>query len=399
MSRTKKNLQNEEPENNVTVVEDEDTTVSVATDVQKEKIRILISGIYDIQMLRIATGNKIVQSFNIQMGQKPSTKQADLEKETQKLLETLRNEYKKITDAYVNQYYESTTTSNDPRVKSETIKVTLSKNLSIDKVIKEMNKDTNAGITAIKSKLDYDLMKSYAGLCESEEVQLKVLDKEIKNHFLWDEFFKDIKGCGTLMAAVCIAYFDISKARHVSSFWRYAGLDTVPVTKDDGSVIREGRGKKHAKLTKVEYKDDDGNIKTRNSLGYNPIVKTKLVGVLADCMLKAGLRSKKDENGETILDDDNQKIKYALPDAKYVQIYLDYRSRLNGRTDTADYSDAHKHRMAARYMIKEFLRDLWVCWRKDAGYTVTEPYEVAKLGHKPHKYNEAQCEAAAGCKA
>lgn len=399
MSRTKKNLQNEELENNVAVAEDKDTTVSAVVDIQKEKIRNLISGIYDIQKLRIATGNRIVQSFNIQMGQKPSTKQADLEKETQNLLETLRNEYKKITDAYVNQYYEYTTTSNDPRVKSETIKVTLSKNLSIDKVIKEMNKDTNAGITTIKSKLDYDLMRSYAGLCESEKVQLKVLDKEIKNHFLWDKFFKDIKGCGTLMAAVCIAYFDIDKARHVSSFWRYAGLDTVPVTKDDGSVIREGRGMKHAKLTKVEYEDSDGNIKTRNSLGYNPIVKTKLVGVLADCMLKAGLRSKKDKNGETILDDDNQKIKYALPDAKYVQIYLDYRSRLNGRTDTADCSDAHKHRMATRYMIKEFLRDLWVCWRTDAGYAVTEPYEVAKLGHKPHKYNEAQCKAAAGCKA
>lgn len=40
--------------------------------------------------------------------------------------------------------------------------------------------------------------------------------------------------------------------------------------------------------------------------------------------------------------------------------------------------------MARRYMIKEFLRDLWVNWRKLEGLEVTEPYEVAKLSMKPH---------------
>jgi len=49
--------------------------------------------------------------------------------------------------------------------------------------------------------------------------------------------------------------------------------------------------------------------------------------------------------------------------------------------------------MAKRYMIKQFIRDLWVVWRGAAGYEVSEPYEVAKLGNKPHKYNEAQCKA------
>ena len=41
-------------------------------------------------------------------------------------------------------------------------------------------------------------------------------------------------------------------------------------------------------------------------------------------------------------------------------------------------------------MIKQFLRDLWTVWRSSEGYAITEPYEVAKLGMKPHKYNEAQ---------
>lgn len=359
-------------------------------DIQKEKIRNLVSGIYDIQKLRVATGNRIVQSFNIQMGQKPSTKQEDMEEETHKLIEKLRNEYKLITDAYVNKYY----TSEKKTKNGEVITVNLTKNSSIEKIIEKMNSDDASGIKNIKSKLDYDLMKSYAELCNSEETQLKILDKEVKSHYLWDKFFKDIRGCGPLMAAVCLAYFDVHKARHVSSFWKYAGLDTVPVVDENGNTIREGRQKKHANMTEVEYVDKDGNTKTRKSLGYNPILKTKLVGVLSDCMLKAGLRSNKDANGKVIVNEDGSKQRYALPDAKYVQVYLDYLTRLNNRVDTKDYSDMHKHRMAARYMIKQFIRELWVTWRSSEGYQISEPYEVAKLGMKPHKYNEAHYRAA-----
>lgn len=355
------------------------------TDIQKEKIRNLISGIYDIQKLRIATGNRIVQSFNIQMGQEPSTRQEDLEEDTQKMIERLRNEYKKITDAYVNKYYEVESKDKD----KEVITVKLAKNMSVEKIIDKMNEDKNSGVQTIKSKLDYDLMRSYAELCNSEETQLKVLEKEVKAHYLWDKFFKDVKGCGTLMAAVCLAYFDIDKARHVSSFWKYAGLDTVAVTTSDGQVIREGRARRHASITEVEYTDAEGNTQTKKSLGYNPIVKTKLVGVLGDCMLKAGLRSEKDEKGKAKVDADGNKIRYAMPDAKYVSIYLDYLTRLNNRVDTKEFNDLHKHRMAVRYMIKQFLRDLWVIWRTSEGYRISEPYEVAKLGMKPHKYNEA----------
>lgn len=364
-------------------------------DIQKEKIRNLISGIYDIQKLRIATGNRIVQSFNIQMGQAPSTRQEDLEEDTKKLLDQLREEYKKITDAYVNKYY----TLEQKDKNSEVVTVTLTKNASVEKIIEKMNADDKSGIRNIKSKLDYDLMRSYAELCNSEDTQVKVLEKEVKAHYLWDKFFADVKGCGVLMAAVCLGYLDVHKARHVSSFWKYAGLDTVAVVKDDGQVIREGRARKHASITEVEYTDKDGNVQTKKGLGYNPIVKTKLVGVLADCMIKAGLRSEKGADGKAKVDEDGNKIRYALPDAKYVEIYLDYLSRLNQRPDTKELTDMHKHRMAVRYMIKQFLRDLWVLWRTAEGYEISEPYEVAKLGMKPHKYNEAHYRMAQAQKA
>ena len=74
-------------------------------DTQKQKIRNLVSGIYDIQKLRIAIGNRVVQSFNIQMGQKPSESQEEMEKEVQSMIKKLRSEYNRITDAYIDKSY------------------------------------------------------------------------------------------------------------------------------------------------------------------------------------------------------------------------------------------------------------------------------------------------------
>lgn len=387
-------------------------------DIQKEKIRNLVSSIYDIQKLRIATGNRIVHSFNTQMGQKPQTKQKDMEKEAAELIKELRSEYKRITDAYVDKQYSEVITSGESKnkrknnyntvktsgktkitksevdkdklpkgVDKEEIKIiTISKNASIDSVIKTMTTDENAGINKIKSKLDYELIGTYIDLLDTEERTSKILSKEVEKHPMWDAFFKDIKGCGPLMAAVCIAYFDIDKARHVSSFWKYAGLDTIDVVKEDGTVVNEGRAAKHAKFVEVEYVDKNNNIKTRHSIGYNPVLKSKLVGVLGGCLLKAGLRTVKDEDGNAILDKDGNKQQTAA--SVYVQCYLDYMHRLNNRADSKELTGPHKNAMANRYMIKMFIRDLWVTWREYEGYEVSKPYEVAKLGYKPHKYNE-----------
>ena len=69
-------------------------------------------------------------------------------------------------------------------------------------------------------------------------------------------------------------------------------------------------------------------------------------------------------------------------------------NRLNQRSDTANINAAHKMSMGVRYMIKQFLRDLYVVWRDLEGLPISQPYEVEKLGNRPHKYNEKQVEMA-----
>jgi len=354
----------------------------MVVDIQKQKIRNIVSGVYDIQKLRVATGNRIVQSFNIQMGQSPSTSQEDMDKEAQKLIAKLRDEYRRITDAYVNGSFVVKVKDSDKKSINKTI--TVKKHSSIDKIIEEMHKLDATAITTIKSKLDYELIGTYVDLLDAEERMNKILAKEVEKHPMWDAFFKGVDGCGPLMAAVCLAYFDIDKARHVSSFWKYAGLDTVEVFDENGISHREGRSMRHTEVT--EYTDKDGNVKQKRGITYNPELKTKLVGVLGSCMLKVGVRTLKDADGKPVLDVNGKEQK--VYNTKYAKIYADYRNRLDNRNDSDKLSDLRKFKMANRYMVKQFIRDLWVTWRAMAGYEVSAPYEVVYLGRKPHKYNE-----------
>lgn len=402
-------------------------TGSQEADVLKQQIRCLIANVYDLQKLRISAGNRLVQSFYLQLGVAPSTSPDDVDKEEKKMIDRLKAEYKRITDAVAEN------------------------NKSIKSNIKALRESDEEGkrLTLIRNDQDFKLVESYTYLLKAEEESTKSLDKYVKQHKLWDAFFADIKGCGTLMSAVCIAYLDPYVAKYPSSFFRYCGMDTVQdedkdgnklylekvegvVTgvkvreaygyynsegqyfgkvqmtdnlSDEGNILFKGEdgglyeqrqltkvvdgqemliyeevesgkeyvgdvvvsqhGRKMGDTEMVEYVDAEGNRKLKRSITYNPFVKTKLMGVLTGCLIKA-------------------------KDQVYSKIYYDYKARLDNSPRYEGYTPAHKNMMAQRYMIKQFLRNLHTEWRHLEGLPIYEPYEVEKLGNKPHHLNERQ---------
>lgn len=367
-------------------------------DICKEQIRTLISTVYDMQKMRIATGNRLIQSFYIQLGIKPSTSPSDADKEQKKLIDRVMMDYNKVTDSVAMLISDG---GEGKRVTDSTIK----------KAIKALNAgDTPLDI--VHTVADYNLVSMYADLKQAEDKCTKTLDTYVLQHPLWNAFFKDIKGCGTLMSACCIAYLDPYKARHASCFYRYCGLDTVKDKDKDGNYVYLAVDDNYAKLSAIidldegteryyylnddghasnreytgavnfsehgrskgdvemqTYIDKDGNEKEKRGITYNPIIKTKLMGVLTGCLLKA-------------------------KDPTYSAIYYDYKARLLASPKHKNKSAGQINMMAQRYMIKQFLRNLWVAWRQLEGLEVDEPYEVAKLGNKPHKYNQYQCDVA-----
>lgn len=291
-----------------------------------EILRSTVRGAYDIQNLRIQTGNRIVANFKARLGQKPGEKEEDIGAKEQTVLNTLRKEYDRITDGLV---------------------------------------QTKDGISAAKFKNFHksEIISSYTELClvaqyidtlENEAKHFRRLKGVLEEIPIYNEFLIDVVGIGPAMAGVLLSEIDITKATYPSSLWKYAGLDVITITDDDGTTHTEGRSRKKAHLVKREYIAKDGTVKEKDSITFSPFLKTKLIGVLGPSFLRS--------RGE------------------YAEVYNNYKHRLENSPAHMEKSKLHRHNMAVRYMVKRFLVDLYTEWRALEGLPVSDEYSKAKLG-------------------
>lgn len=377
----------------------------------RDLIRPVVRSTYDIQQLRIECGNRLAGNFRAKLGQSAGTSEDELTPEAKEVLDKLRASYKLIGSAVA--VFKKTKGEPKPFV----------------------------GDALIESETELVLVEQYLDLEDQETRAFKRLGKLLENIPIYRDYLCKIQGIGPAMAAVIISEIDISKAKYPSSLWAYVGLDvattwvlqstsvratnlakadqtlqiptslthlekdekpsapgavsvsrqwcTDPVVKvpdyeatatdqsalvayniDGYSIVAEyrqfhtgGRSRKAKHLIDREYTNKDGELAVRKSITYNPWLKSKLVGVLGPSFLRAG-------------------------NEKYRKIYDDYKFRLENHARYGDaakeqYKDAtkgHRHAMAVRYVVKQFLAELYVEWRTLEGLPVSAPYHEAKLG-------------------
>lgn len=281
-------------------------------------IRTSVRSLYDLQKLRIQCGNRIVASFRDKLGINPSQPEEDVP-DGENILKMLRAEYKLIADGV-----KKITRAYKP----------------------QSNILTNLG--------EIKLIESYERQMAAEESHAKLIEYELANYPIYTQFLSEIRGVGPMMAGVIISEIDIRKCNSISALWAYCGLDVVVTETEDGEVREEGRCRKAHHLVQKTYMDRDGNTKETRGITFNPFLKTKLVGVLGSVFIKLG--------------------------GKYRDIYDGYKHRLQNHPKHADKSKGHIHNMAVRYMIKEFLADLWTKWRILEGLSVRPRFSEEKLG-------------------
>jgi hypothetical protein len=181
-----------------------------------------------------------------------------------------------------------------------------------------------------------EIIKRRDDVFSIEETLKKELAKEVAKHPLWNGFLKDVKGCGEGIAAVIITEIDINKAKYVSNIWSFAGF-------------APGKDKK----------------KKGEKCSYNQFLRMVLAGRLGPSFLKCN--------------------------SPYRAFYDNMRLRLDSEEwgrDSKNPSDkkhpkaGHQHRAANRYMVKMFLKDLYVAWRAIECLPVAEPYQEKYLGHR-----------------
>ena len=169
-----------------------------------------------------------------------------------------------------------------------------------------------------------------------EEQIAKDLAKEVHKHPLWKAFLAEVKGCGEQVAAVIISEFDIHKAPTVSNLWSFAGLAPG---KD-----RKVKGQK---------------------CPYNQFLRAKLCGVLGSSFLKC-----------------NSPYREYYDNMKHRLESAEWGMDSKNPTDKKRPKAGHQHKAANRYMIKMFLKDLYVAWRTIEGLPVRPPYQEEYLGKK-----------------
>ena len=286
----------------------------------KAILRSYVRGAYDLQELRIQMGNRIVAVFRSKLGIKPDERIEQIEdKETEKLIKRVMSDYKTVTEGAIK--------------------------------LADLA-DRKEGL--ITSKIEYFLADEYNQISKEESRMFAQLKRGPLDVFpIYTEFLKGVRGIGHTLSGVIISEIDIHKAMYSSSIWKYAGLDVA----EDG----KGRSRRKEHQRKIKYIDKNGEEQERMGITFNPLLKTKLIGVLGPSFLRAG----KEDN-------------------PYAKVYYDYKNRLENHAVYKDVSAAHRHAMATRYCVKIFLIDLYKRWRMLEGLPIHNPYAEAKLGRKHH---------------
>ena len=290
----------------------------------KGLLRTMVRSAYDLQKLRIEMGNRLVAQFKSKLGGKPDKKETEtIDDEGQDLLKDLKARFKKLTEG----------------------------------VAKELpSKRAWKGDELITSYTEGILLYNYITLERDEARQFRLLEGTLDEFPIYTQFLRNVRGCGPTMSAVILSEIDIAKARYPSSLWAYAGLDVVAAAADQEW---KGRSRHREHLREIEYTNKDGKVAKRLGITFNPLLKTKLTGVLGPCLIKSGSQP-------------------------YKAIYDGYKHRLESHPKWAARTKAHRHNAAIRYMIKRFLCDLYAAWRPLEGLPASPEYAAAKL-HLTHR--------------
>lgn len=217
-------------------------------------------------------------------------------------------------------------------------------------------------------RIEYVVPEHWLGERKVWDKKIKSFEKEIKvkiregDYKVWS-WLSGVKGIGEVTAAKLIAYIDIRNTPHVSSLWRYCGLDAT-----------------HIKRTRGVFKGKEKGEKQKEAKKYgNPYLKKELIGILADNFVKQRTPVYRE------IYDREKALQIEL-----VKIHGVGKTLENGKTTVSVKTrivdgkevNNHAHLRAKRKMVKIFLEHFWSKWREVEGLPVTLPYVQAKLGHK-----------------
>lgn len=175
-------------------------------------IRGMVRSTYDLQQLRIQSGNRIVAAYKQRVGIKPKTK-------AEKLSDAERTEDEKLAEKTLKGFAADYT------------RIT-------DGIAENLSKAFTPG-DYITSYPEAVMVSQYMRFIREEKESFGQLEDILKGYPLYRDYLSKIKGLGPQMAGVLISEIDIYRSKYASSLWMLAGLDVITVGeyKDDKGVV------------------------------------------------------------------------------------------------------------------------------------------------------------------
>lgn len=315
-------------------------------------LKLMVKGAYDLQALRMQMGMRLCANFRARLKklkgeEEPAEGEEDdpeeLSKEALQVIKALKESYRRLCDGIARH-----------------------RTLPAEKGF--------VGDELISEFTELVLVHQYIAIEKQEASQFSQMTSVLEKIPIYVHYLKAQKGIGPAMAGALISTLDPHKARHASSFWRYAGLDVAEDCR--------GRSRRQEHLVEREYIDKNGKKATRMGVTYNPWLKTKLF-TLAASFMRLG--------------------------SPWVAVYRGYKHRLETdpsrqKAELAAFKKLGKEGLptahlwtkgrvdmaSKRYMVKQFLLELWREWRKLEGLPIGPTYAEAKLGLPPHGEQAAE---------
>jgi len=218
------------------------------------------------------------------------------------------------------------------------------------------------------------LGRTYLRHWQEEREIFREMGKALQVHPAYP-WLSQVKGIGATLACKLLARFDATQAPYASSFWAYAGLDTVPGTLYRCATCGQERS------FPVTY-----NVTgTHQRNGGGAACDGKLEPVRGvECRVA---RPRQGSGEKAKYDAYAKKVLYLVGTSflktggPYEEHYRQQRVRLE--TERPLWSDGRRHLTALRITEKLFLSHLWEVWRAALGLPTPRPWVETHGGHDP----------------
>jgi hypothetical protein len=339
-----------------------------STEDTKLIIASFVKQFYDLQDLRIKSGGRVLAYMHQKMGIDPGQKKDEsISKEDTKLLKQVEKDYKLLTTGVAAEIKRL-----DAKVKK--VKPTL-----------------------ITNEIAFKIASIYMALIGQETIVYGEINEFLDNFPIWHQYMSHVTAFGPAMAGIMITYVDINKCPYVSNLYKFLGLDVVlydhenkefvnNITEaDNRGILGEARSRKKHHLIDREYENKDGEMKEKKSITYSKFAHDKLLGVLSGNLIRQNSHYREIYHNykNRISNEPHRKNSIPKLNSKGDTMYYksDNKKEKTKKGDViyvAEFPPARLTNMARRYMVKQFIKNLWIAWRQIEGLPINDPIDREK---------------------